>query len=122
MSQCMVRQEARSDIIVLGWTAMVTMEELVKCTLRYKLIPKVVAEFRCISVGGAISGASSESTSHKYGLFFECCAWKNMRLGDGKIVRTNRGEELWSSLSGTYGTMGVVLEAAVECVKAKPYV
>lgn len=70
MSQCMVRQEARSDIIVLRWTAMVTMEELVKCTLRYKLIPKVVADFRCISVGGAISGASLESTSHKYGLFF----------------------------------------------------
>jgi hypothetical protein len=48
----------------------------------------------------------------------------NVRLGDGKIVRTNRGEELWSSLSGTYGTMGmgIVLEAAVECVEPKPYV
>jgi Delta24-sterol reductase len=102
--------------------AKVTMEELVRYTLTRKMIPKVVAEFRNITVGGAISGAALESTSHKYGQFMDTVAWIKVRIGSGDVVTTRKGESLWCSLSGTYGSMGIVLEAALECVPATPYV
>ncbi|KAG7364167.1 FAD binding protein [Nitzschia inconspicua] len=103
--------------------AKVTMEELVRYTMRSKnMIPKVVAEFRNITVGGAISGAALESTSHKYGQFMDTVAWIKVLTGSGEIVTTNKGDSLWCSLSGTYGSMGIVLEAALECVPATPYV
>jgi delta24-sterol reductase len=101
---------------------MVTMEELVRYTLIHEMVPQVVAEFRNITVGGAISGASLESTSHKYGLFMDTVAWIQVRNGDGSVVTTHRGDSLWCSLSGSYGTIGIVLEAAIECVAACPFV
>jgi delta24-sterol reductase len=102
---------------------MLTMEELVKYTLTHKqMVPQVVAEFRNITVGGAISGASLESTSHKYGQFMDTVVWIQVLKGDGSKVVAKRGDSLWCSLSGTYGTMGIVLEAAIECVQASPFV
>lgn len=100
--------------------AKVTMEELVRFTMQRQLIPKVVAEFRNITVGGAISGAALESTSHKYGQFMDIVAWVKARTGSGEVVTAKRGDPLWCSLSGTYGSLGIVLEAALECVPAKP--
>ncbi|KAL3925925.1 MAG: hypothetical protein SGILL_000068 [Bacillariaceae sp.] len=103
--------------------AKVTMEELVRFTLqKYEKIPKVVAEFRNITVGGAIAGAALESTSHLYGQMMDIVAWVKVRVGSGETVTAYKGDSLWSSLSGTYGSMGIVLEAALECVPAKPFV
>ena len=72
--------------MIFSLVAMVTMEELVEYTLTttaeaqtttilIPMIPKVVAEFRNITVGGAISGASLESTSHTYGQFMDAVEW-----------------------------------------------
>ena len=106
--------------------AMVTMEQLVEYTLTavkdQPYIPLVVAEFRHITVGGAISGASLESTSHRYGQLMDVVLWVKLRLGNGDIVTSNRNDDLWCHVSSTYGTMAIVLEAALECVKATPYV
>ncbi|KAL3922660.1 MAG: hypothetical protein SGILL_002085 [Bacillariaceae sp.] len=108
------------NLVVCG--AKVTMEALVRFTLQHKMIPKVVAEFRNITVGGAISGAALESTSHLYGEMMDIVAWVKARKGNGDVVTSYKGDALWCSLSGTYGSMGIVLEAALECVPAKPYV
>jgi hypothetical protein len=94
----------------------VTMEQLVRYTVQYQRIPKVVAEFRNISVGGAISGAAVESTSHSYGLFMDTVLWVKVMKGDGQVQKVYRGDPLWCGLSGTYGSIGIVLEAAIECV------
>lgn len=115
----------------MSFVAKVTMEDLVRYTLLHKRIPKVVAEFRKITVGGAISGASLESTSHKFGQFMDTVVWIKAKKGDGSIVTVHRDDTddgkrniadslLWSSLSGSFGTMGIVLEAAVECIPV-PY-
>ena len=109
---------------------MVTMEELVEYTLTQKdttnqppMIPKVVAEFRNITVGGAISGCCLESTSHFYGSFMDTVKWVVVRKGNGEVVKTFKGDSLWCSVSGTYGSMGIILEAAIECVICtSPYV
>jgi Delta24-sterol reductase len=85
-------------------------------------MPKVVAEFREITVGGAIAGAALESSSHLHGQFVDTVAWIKAWRGDGTTVTTVRGESFWCGLSGTYGSMGVILEAAVECVPATPLV
>lgn len=101
--------------------AMVTMEDLVEYTLATepRCVPAVVAEFRSITVGGAISGAALESSSLSRGLFVDAVAWMKVRLGNGDVVTTQRGEPLWCSMSGTYGSVGTVLEAAIECVTVK---
>ena len=104
---------------------MVTMEELVSFTLARELIPKVVAGLKQITVGGAISGASLESSSHKYGQFMDTVVWIQAQIsgpdGEPMIKTTYRGDSLWCTLSSTLGCFGIVLEAAVECVLASPF-
>jgi delta24-sterol reductase len=98
------------------------MEELARFTLARGLVPKVTVEFRTITVGGAIAGSALESSSYKHGQFMDTVAWVQVQKGDGSVVTTRKGDTLWCSLSGTYGTMGIVLEAAIECIEAKPMV
>lgn len=114
---------SEEESLVVVCQAKVTMEELVHYTIQeHQVIPKVVAEFRNITVGGAISGSALESTSHLYGQLMDTVTWVKVRTGSGEIVKAQRGDSLWCSLSGTYGSMGIVLEAALECIPASPFV
>jgi Delta24-sterol reductase len=117
-----IRMDDDGNKLLVICQAKVTMEELVRYTMKREMIPKVVAEFRNITVGGAISGAALESTSHKYGQFMDTVAWVIVRTGSGEIIKTHKGESLWCNVSGTYGSVGIVLEAALECVQATPFV
>ena len=45
--------------------------DIVKETLKYGLMPKVVPEFRGITSGGTVSGLGLESSSFKYGIVQE---------------------------------------------------
>jgi delta24-sterol reductase len=105
---------------------MVTMEELVCFTLAHELVPKVVAGLKQMTIGGAISGASLNSSSHKHGQFMDTVVWIQAQIsgpdGEPMIKTTYRGDSLWCTLSSTLGCFGIVLEAAVECVVASPFV
>jgi hypothetical protein len=104
---------------------MVTMEKLVSFTLAHELVPKVVAGLKQITVGGAISGASLDSSSHKHGQFMDTVVWLRAQIvgpdGEPMIKTSYRGDSLWCTLSSTLGCFGIVLEAAVECVVANPF-
>ena len=71
-------------------------------------------------------GGGVESSSFKHGLFHESCRTVYILCGDGNIIRSNRGDEiykdLYGSLPGSHGTLGTVLCAEVECMAAKPIV
>lgn len=101
---------------------MVTMEQLVRHLLPLGLLPRVVAEFRAITVGGAIMGASLESTSFRAGQFHDACAWVQLRMADGSERLARRGDELWRGVSGSLGTLALCLAAGVECEPAAPFV
>eukprot|EP00281_Chroomonas_sp_CCMP1168_P014834 CAMPEP_0206218820 /NCGR_PEP_ID=MMETSP0047_2-20121206/3997_1 /ASSEMBLY_ACC=CAM_ASM_000192 /TAXON_ID=195065 /ORGANISM="Chroomonas mesostigmatica_cf, Strain CCMP1168" /LENGTH=561 /DNA_ID=CAMNT_0053641337 /DNA_START=205 /DNA_END=1886 /DNA_ORIENTATION=- len=93
-----------------------TMQQLVDATLPHGLLPKVVPEFKHITVGGAIMGAALESTSHAHGQFLDCCASVTLLLPDGRVEVASHTQnvELFHSLSGSYGTLAILLDAHIE--------
>lgn len=101
----------------------VTMEELVDATLPHGLVPAVLPEFKSITVGGAINGTALESTSHKYGQFNDICTEYEILLGDGAIVNASgdNHQELFYGISGSYGSLGIILSAKIQLVEASEW-
>ena len=102
----------------------VTFVELVKRTLPFGLIPKLVPELETITIGGAVSGCSVESMSYKYGGFHDSCLEYEALSTSGEVVRCSRTQEpeLFDMLHGSYGTLGILTALTFELTPAKPYV
>lgn len=102
----------------------VTMKALLRSTLPYGLVPKVVMELRSITVGGAIQGGAGESSSFRFGAFHENCSAYEVLLGNGDIITASAEEnpEIFRGLPGSYGSLGVITLAKVELVPSKPFV
>jgi Delta24-sterol reductase len=94
------------------------MEQLARATLRTGQLPHVVPEFRGITVGGAISGAAIESSSHRFGLFHDNCTSYEVRDGRGETSRVAEGE-LFHALPGAYGSLGLITEAEIQLMPAR---
>lgn len=103
---------------------LVTQEELVRALLPYGLIPQVVAEFKKISVGGAIMGASLESSSHRWGQLNDTALSYELLLSDGTVVEASRERhaDLFYGVSGSYGSLARLLSAKLQLIRAAPYV
>lgn len=102
----------------------VTIEELVKSTLKHGLIPPVVPAFPGKTLGGAFSSTASGSSSFKYGYFDRAVNWVEIVLPDGSIKTASRerNSELLSAMVGTLGTVGIATSFQVKLVPAKPHV
>lgn len=102
----------------------ITMEELCKQTLACGLIPRVVPEFKGITVGGAINGAALESSSHRYGQFNDNCLSYELLLGNGELVRVDpqKNSDLYYGLAGSYGSLGLLTSVEMALVPALPWV
>lgn len=102
----------------------VTQDQLVKYTLSRGFIPPVVAEFKHITVGGGVMGASLESSSHKWGQMNDSALSYELLLGDGSVIECtpNLNAELFWGVSGSYGAFGRLLSLKFPLLKAKPYV
>lgn len=98
----------------------VTFDQLVKATLAKGLVPPVVPEFKEITVGGAYSGASLESSSGVYGQFSDTVLQLTVLLGSGKILRASPTEnsDLFYALSGSFGTLGILLSLTIRLIPA----
>jgi FAD/FMN-containing dehydrogenase len=77
-----------------------------------------------ITVGGGIQGGAGESSSFKYGCFNEICNWYEMILADGRIMTVSRTShsDLFYETAGSYGSLGVLTAAEIQCIPAKKYV
>ena len=119
---CVIRVDESELIAVVEPS--VTMEELYYATVASGLLPAVLPEFRKITVGGAVTGAGLESSSHHYGHFHTACAWADVLVGDGRVLRCSATQyaDLWHALPGSYGSLGVVLLTAVRLVRWQPFV
>lgn len=102
----------------------VPMDKLVKETLRFGLIPKVVMEFPGITCGGAINGAALESSSFKYGQFNDNCMEYEIILGNGKIIKASekKNADIFYGISGSYGTLGLITLIKVLLIPASKYI
>lgn len=98
----------------------VSMEGLVEATLRKGLVPLVVMEFPKITVGGAINGASLESSSYKHGQLSDTTSEYEIVLGNGERVIANKDNntDLFYGISGSYGSLGLISLIKINLVKA----
>lgn len=104
---------------------MATYEEIVRETLKYGLLPKVVPQLKTITIGGAIAGAGIESSSFRYGLVHESINEMEILLGDGRVVvcrPDNEFKDLFFAFPNTYGTLGYTLKVDLQLIEAARYV
>lgn len=102
----------------------VSMDRLVRETLKYGLIPPVVTEFPGITVGGAIQGTAAESSSFKWGCFSQIINSMEIILADGTRVEATpeKNADLFYGSAGSFGSLGLVTAAEVQLIEAKKYV
>jgi len=102
----------------------VTMQQLVEATLKQGLIPKVLPEFKGITVGGAVLGGAAESSSHRFGTFNNACSAYEILAGNGSLIRASPHEnsDLYHGVAGSYGSLGLLASIDVELMPMKKYV
>lgn len=100
----------------------VTMESLVAATLAHGLAPKVVPEFRGITVGGAIAGGAMESSSFRHGMFHDTVSRCELLLPNGTILDCSLSQhaDLFAAIGGSCGTLASITTATIECVRVCP--
>ncbi|TCO65783.1 FAD-binding oxidoreductase [Actinocrispum wychmicini] len=101
---------------------MTTYEDLVDATLPHGLMPLVVPQLKTITLGGAVAGLGIESTSFRNGLPHESVLEMEILTGDGRIVHTKRGDDLYRGFPNSYGTLGYALRLKIELQPVQPYV
>lgn len=102
----------------------VDMGQLCKATLPHGLVPAVVPELETFTVAGLINGLGLETSSHRHGIFPMNVPWFEVVLGNGERIHVDdqQHRDLYQTLPGSYGTLGIVTRAAVQLVPCKPYV
>ncbi len=101
---------------------MCTYEDLVAATLMRGYIPLVVPQLRSITLGGAVTGLGIESTSFRNGLPHESVTEMDVLTGDGRIVTTRPGEDLFDAFPNSYGSLGYATRLRIRLEKAPAYV
>jgi Delta24-sterol reductase len=102
----------------------IPMDVLAEHCLKEGVIPKIVMEFKGITVGGGYSGFSAESSMYKYGLFNNTVSDIEIVLGDGTLETASRthNADLLEHAAGSLGTFGIVTLCTVELIPATPFV
>lgn len=102
----------------------VPMDALAAHCLKHGVVPKIVMEFKGITVGGGYSGFSGESSMYRYGLFNNTVSDIEIVLGDGTLETASRthNEDLLEHAAGSLGTFGIVTLLTIELIRATPYV
>lgn len=102
----------------------VTQEAWATYAIERGFVPPVVAEFKKITVGGGIMGASLESSSHRWGQMNDAALSYELLLGDGTVIHASPKEnnELFWGVSGSYGAFARLLSITMPLLKAKPFV
>ncbi|MEO5711209.1 MAG: FAD-binding oxidoreductase [Nocardioidaceae bacterium] len=101
---------------------MCTYEDLVDVTLAHGFVPLVVPQLRSITLGGAVTGLGIESTSFRNGLPHESVLEMDVLTGDGQVVTTTPGEDLFDAFPNSYGSLGYATRIKITLEKAPAYV
>jgi FAD/FMN-containing dehydrogenase len=109
--------EATADV-----QGMCTYEDLVDATLARGFMPLVVPQLRSITLGGAVTGLGIESTSFRNGLPHESVLEMDVLTGDGRVVTTRPGDDLFDAFPNSYGSLGYATRLRIRLEKAPAYV
>ncbi|MEZ0371937.1 MAG: FAD-binding oxidoreductase, partial [Candidatus Sericytochromatia bacterium] len=98
--------------------------EVLKRTLPLGLMPAVVPELKGITLGGAIAGASIESSSFRYATFHDSCLEYEVLTADGVVLTCSREKDplLFEMMHSSYGTLGILTRLTFRLIPAGPYV
>lgn len=102
----------------------VTFSDLVKQSLKYNLAPAIVPELKTITVGGAVSGCSTESMSYKYGGFHDICMEYEIVTPNGQIITASntKNRQVFNMVHGSFGSLGIITKVKSKLIDAKAYV
>src|SRR6266511_2805931 len=104
---------------------MTTYEDLVRATLRYRLMPLVVPQLKTITLGGAVSGVGIESSSFRHGLPHESVVEAEVVTGSGDVVVARpegANAALHRGLPNSYGTLGYAVRLLIELAPVRSFV
>lgn len=94
-------------------------------TLKYNLMPKIIPELSSITVGGAITGVSIESSSFKYGWGHDSVIDMDVLISSGEVLfctNSNENKDLFNSIPNSYGVFGYITRVKLELIEAKKFV
>lgn len=113
------RQGATADV-----QGMCTYEDLVDATLSFGLAPLVVPSLKTITIGGAIAGSLTESTSFRNGLPQASVLEMDILTGTGEVLTCSPTEnaELFRAFPNSYGTLGYAVRVKIELEPVLDYV
>ena len=106
----------------------VSMEQITDYLLNLENGPymlPVTPEFKHITIGGAVNGLGIESSSCKHGLFENIVLKYELLLTNGELIEAtfdNEYKDLFYSLSGSYGTFGILTKVYLKIVSTEYYV
>lgn len=102
----------------------VQMGALCRELLALGLLPAVCPEGEAFTIAGLINGFGIQSSSHRYGLFHDIVAELEVVTGDGRVLRASASAhaDLFALISGSFGTLGLVTAATLQCMRAAPRV
>jgi FAD/FMN-containing dehydrogenase len=103
----------------------VAFVDLVHATLAHGLVPMVVPELETITIGGAVSGGSLESSSFRVGGFHDTCLEYEVITGTGDVLTCRPDNEhalVFQMMHGSFGTLGIVSKLTFRLAPAKPFV
>lgn len=106
----------------------VSMEQITDYLLNLENGPymlPVTPEFKHITIGGAVNGLGIESSSCKHGLFENIVLKYELLLTNGELIEVtshNEYKDLFYSLSGSYGTFGILTKVYLKIVSTEYYV
>src|SRR5260370_10739320 len=104
---------------------MTTYEDLADATLRHSLMPLVVPQLKTITLGGAVPGLGTESSSARRGMPHESVTEMEILPGDGRVVPAADGNShhaLYRGFPNSYGTLGYALSLTIELEPVLPFV
>jgi delta24-sterol reductase len=102
----------------------VSLDQLLKKTLKHGLMPPVVPHFPGLTVGGCFAGTAGSSSSFRQGFFDEAISWAEIVLPDGNVTIASRtqGADLLSGMVGSLGSIGVATLFQIKLVPATHWV
>jgi FAD/FMN-containing dehydrogenase len=103
----------------------VTFVDLVAKTMEHGLVPMVVPELKTITIGGAVSGCSLESSSFRHGGFHDTCLEYEVITARGEVLTCRPDGDrglLFQMMHGTFGTLGILSKLTFRLMPAKPFV
>jgi len=119
------------DIIEIDTTKKVLKVEPGLCmgTLTWKLLKDgwtipMIPEFEVLTIGGLVAGTGIESTSHKYGLFYDICLEYEVVTPDGSVVTCSKDQnpDLFYAIPWSHGTLGFLTSVTIPIQRFKKFV